>query len=136
VSIVSLQHVQVNVPRALAAEARRFYGDLLGLQEMPRPGSLSDAGREGAWYRLGAEQELHLYFNPDPAFDPSSSSQHPALITDDLDGLRARLAAAGLELEEAIPIAGRERFFARDPGGNRIEFLSFAGAPSTERGNG
>jgi catechol 2,3-dioxygenase-like lactoylglutathione lyase family enzyme len=124
-TIVSLQHVQLNVPLSRAGEARRFYGDLLGLEEMPRPGSLSEAGREGAWYRTGPGQELHLYFNPDGGFDASASDQHPALISDDLGGLRERLAADGVALEEAIPIAGRERFFARDPGGNRIEFLSF-----------
>jgi catechol 2,3-dioxygenase-like lactoylglutathione lyase family enzyme len=130
-SIVSLQHVQLNVPLSRADEAKRFYGELLGLQEMPRPGSLSEAGREGAWYSIGPGQELHLYFNPDGGFDASASSQHPALVSDDLDGLRERLDAAGLALEEAIPIAGRERFFARDPGGNRLEFLAFG-----ERGHG
>ena len=49
-------------------------------------------------------------------------------VTNDLDGLRSRLGAAGFELEEAISIEGRARFFARDPGGNRIEFLAFTRA--------
>jgi hypothetical protein len=40
--------------------------------------------------------------------------------------LRARLQSAGVELEDAIPIDGRERFFCRDPFGHRFEFLSFA----------
>jgi len=43
-----------------------------------------------------------------------------------LEALRTRLRAAGVELEEAIPIEGRERFFCRDPFGHRFEFLSFA----------
>ncbi|HEY5625900.1 MAG TPA: VOC family protein [Dehalococcoidia bacterium] len=126
-AIVSIQHVQVIVPDGLADEARRFYGELLGLDEMPRPDSLSGAGRTGAWYRIG-EQELHLRFEPDPATEPGLSDGHPALITSDLDGLRSRLASAGFELEAAIPIEGRARFFTRDPGGNRIEFLAFTGA--------
>ncbi len=123
-AIVSLQHVQMIIPAGQAAEARRFYGDLLGLAEMPRPEALSDAGRAGAWYRIG-EQELHLRFETDPAGDPALSDGHPALIASDLDGLRAQLSAAGFDLEEAIPINGRARFFARDPGGNRIEFLAY-----------
>ena len=127
-TIVSLQHVQVNVPLASADDARRFYGELLGLEELARPGSLSDAGRGGAWYRIADGQELHIYFNPDVGFDASSLDQHPALITDDLAGLRERLTSSGVPLEDAIPIAGRERFFARDPGGNRIEFLAFVAA--------
>ena len=123
-AIVSLQHVQMIIPAGQAAEARRFYGDLLGLEEMPRPEALSDAGRTGAWYRIG-EQELHLRFETDPAAAPALSDGHPALVTSDLDGLRTRLSTAGFDLEEAIPIEGRARFFARDPGGNRVEFLAY-----------
>lgn len=126
-AIVSLQHVQVIIPASLAEEARRFYGELLDLAEMQRPPSLSDAGRVGVWYEIG-DQELHLRFEPDPAGEPGLSDAHPALITNDLAGLRSRLSAAGYDLEEALPIAGRARFFARDPGGNRIEFLAFTGA--------
>ncbi len=124
-AIVSLQHVQMIVPVSQTDEARRFYGELLGLEEMPRPQSLSDAGRTGAWYRIG-DQELHLRFETDPDGEPGLSDRHPALITNDLDGLRIRLGDAGVELEEAIPVEGRARFFARDPGGNRIEFLACA----------
>ena len=123
-AIVSLQHVQMIIPASQADEARRFYGELLGLEEMPRPQSLSDAGRMGAWYRIG-DQELHLRFEADAEGEPGLSNRHPALITNDLDGLRMCLRDAGVELEEAIPIEGRARFFARDPGGNRIEFLAF-----------
>ncbi len=123
-AIVSLQHVQMIIPAGQADEARRFYGEMLGLREMQRPQSLSDAGRTGAWYRIG-DQELHLRFETDPDGEPALSDGHPALVTSDLDGLRARLGAVGFELEDAISIEGRERFFARDPGGNRIEFLAY-----------
>jgi len=124
--IVGLHHVQVNVPLACEAEAHRFYGEIVGLDRMERPQSLSDAGRRGAWFRCG-EQEFHVFSNPGADFDPSASSQHPALLVDDLGSLRQRLIAAGYDIEEAIPIAGRERFLTRDPGGNRIEFLSLTG---------
>ena len=53
------------------------------------------------------------------------SSRHPGFLVDDLDALRRKLEGAKVELEEAIPINGRERFFCRDPFGNRLEFLSF-----------
>jgi catechol 2,3-dioxygenase-like lactoylglutathione lyase family enzyme len=123
--IVGLHHVQVNVPASGEEEAKRFYGGLLGLEEMARPESLSEAGRAGAWYRCG-ENELHLYFNPEMAEERETSSRHPAFLVDDLSALKSRLAAAGAELEEAIPIGGRERFFVRDPFGNRIELMAFA----------
>jgi catechol 2,3-dioxygenase-like lactoylglutathione lyase family enzyme len=126
-SVLGLHHVQVNVLLALEKEAHRFYGELVGMEPMPRPQSLSDAGRRGAWFRCG-EQEFHVFSNPAAGFDASASSQHPALLVDDLEALRGRLTGAGYDLEEAIPIEGRARFFARDPGGNRIEFLSFTSA--------
>jgi hypothetical protein len=39
--------------------------------------------------------------------------------------VRGRLESAGVELEDAIPINGRARFFCRDPFGHRFEFLAF-----------
>lgn len=121
--IVGLHHVQLNVPAAAADEAKRFYGELLGLEEMPRPESLSEAGRSGAWYKCG-DNEVHLFFNPDPSLPREASSRHPAFLVDGLAELRSRLESFGAELEEAIPIEGRERFFVRDPFGNRIELMA------------
>jgi catechol 2,3-dioxygenase-like lactoylglutathione lyase family enzyme len=121
-AVVGLHHVQVNVPLEREAEAHLFYEQIVCLERLERPQSLSDAGRRGVWFRCG-EQEFHVFSNPEPDFDPSGSSQHPALLVDDLEALRQRLVAAGYEIEEAIPIAGRARFLTRDPGGNRIEFL-------------
>ena len=114
-------------PADREAEARRFYGEIVGMEEMARPQSLSDAGRHGVWFRIGGEQEFHVFFNPKPVFDAAASSQHPALLVDDLAALRDRLDDAGYEIEAAIPIEGRARFFTRDPGGNRIEFLALTG---------
>ena len=119
-----LQHVQVNVTLVAEAEARRFYSDFVGMEELLRPQSLADAGRHGVWYRCGG-QEFHVFFNPNATSDAAASSQHPALLVDDLAALQKRLEVAGYEIEAAIPIEGRARFFTRDPGGNRIEFLAF-----------
>ena len=124
-TILGLHHVQINVPAARAPEARHFCEELLGFEEMPRPDSLSKAARNGVWYRCG-DNEFHVFFAPDGEFQEDRSSRHPAFLVANLDALRARLSAAGVEMEEAIPIAGRERFFCRDPFGHRFEFLSFA----------
>jgi catechol 2,3-dioxygenase-like lactoylglutathione lyase family enzyme len=121
-AIRSLHHVQVNVPLSAEEQARMFYAQIIGLEEVPRPDSLADAGRRGAWYSVG-DQEFHVFFNPG-ADSHAVSSQHPAFVVDGLRELRQRLVEAGYEIEEAIPIEGRARFFTRDPGGNRIEFLS------------
>ena len=107
-------HVNLSVDDVDAA--RRFYGDLLGLTAAPRP---ADAGRAGAWFKLG-DTELHLSL--EIAADNARSKRHVAFEVTDLDGLRRRLADAGAPIEEARPMAGVRRFFARDPAGNRLEF--------------
>jgi hypothetical protein len=56
-SVVGLYYVQVAAPRGCEAEARRFYGTLLGLVEVEKPESLR--GRGGVWFRCG-EQQLHV----------------------------------------------------------------------------
>ena len=41
VRIIGIDHVQVAAPRGCEAEARAFYGDLLGLEEIPKPQELA-----------------------------------------------------------------------------------------------
>ncbi len=58
-----LHHVQVACPRGGEDDARRFYGEGLGLSEVEKPAEL--AGRGGAWFRAYDEDgavtaELHV----------------------------------------------------------------------------
>jgi len=39
--IIGIDHVQVAAPAACEAAARRFYGGLLGLEEIPKPAALA-----------------------------------------------------------------------------------------------
>ena len=117
--VSGIDHVQVAAPPGREADARAFYGGLLGLAELDKPEALR--GRGGAWFAAGdAGQQLHVGVeNP---FAPARKA-HPALRVDDLDGLAARLAGAGVApaWDDAIP--GLRRFYAADPFGNRIELL-------------
>ncbi len=115
-TIQGIAHVQVSIPPAGEREARRFYGRLLGLEEIPKPAALADRG--GCWFRCGP-QELHC--GVDPAAAPGR--WHPALLTDDLDELRDRLERSGVHVREDRQIPGYRRFYADDPFGNRIELL-------------
>src|SRR3954454_12249398 len=74
-SIVGLDHVQVAAPPGCDGDARRFYGGLLGLAELPKPAAL--AGRGGTWFALGSGQQLHVGVEED--FAPALKA-HPALL--------------------------------------------------------
>jgi catechol 2,3-dioxygenase-like lactoylglutathione lyase family enzyme len=57
----TLHHIAISVSDL--ARARQFYGEVLGLEEIPRPNFPFD----GAWYRVG-RQEVHLIVSRDPTF--------------------------------------------------------------------
>jgi catechol 2,3-dioxygenase-like lactoylglutathione lyase family enzyme len=110
--------VQLAAPPGGEDDARRFYGELLGLAEIAKPEALRARG--GVWFACGDSHQLHVGI--EEPFAPARKA-HPALAVDDLDGLAARLADAGVEVvwDDAIP--GVRRFYAADPFGNRVEFV-------------
>jgi catechol 2,3-dioxygenase-like lactoylglutathione lyase family enzyme len=102
-------------------DARRFYGELLGLEEIERPQTM---GGSGAWFRAGS-QELHV--SEHEPFAPATKA-HPAFKLGEaaLDDLAARLAGAGIDVTWDGRLPGARRFYAFDPAGNRLEFLTRA----------
>jgi catechol 2,3-dioxygenase-like lactoylglutathione lyase family enzyme len=114
-----LDHVQVAAPVGCEAQARRFYGDLLGLPELEKPAGL--AGRGGVWFALGAGAQLHVGVVDD--FVPARKA-HPGLRVPSLDRLEAlgrQLAAVGAPVVWDSELPGVRRFFTADPFGNRLE---------------
>ncbi len=116
--ITGLHHVQVCAPPGCEAQARAFYGELLGLLEIEKPPELNKRG--GVWFELGEGQQLHVGVEAD--FAPPRKA-HPALSVAGLDALRAQLEAAGIATESDDYFTGYNRFYARDPFGNRLEFV-------------
>jgi catechol 2,3-dioxygenase-like lactoylglutathione lyase family enzyme len=117
VSVTGIDHVQVAAPRGCEEDARAFYGELLGLEEIAKPEPLRPRG--GVWFRAGA-QELHV--GVEEAFAPARKA-HPGLVAADLPGLRERLVAAGHEVQDDDLIPGVARFYVHDPFGNRLEIV-------------
>lgn len=113
-----LHHVQLAMPPGGEAAASAFYEGLLELAPLPKPPHL--AARGGLWYAM-AGSELHL--GVEVGFRPAAKA-HPAFLVDDLDGLRRRLDEAGSRTYEDAPLMGFRRFYALDPFGNRLEFLT------------
>ena len=119
-SRIELDHVQIAAPPGCEPAARRFFGGLLGLEELPKPEPLRARG--GVWFGLG-ERQLHVGVEPD--FAPARKA-HLALrvAPAELDGLAARLAEEGFPVVWDEDLPGARRFYSADPWGSRIEFLA------------
>ena len=118
IEVLEINHVNVIVPKRLEDAAKHFYGSVLGLKEIPKP--LESQGRGGAWYELGSLQ-LHLSVRAE-AGNGQGSPGHVCYTVADVIFAEAHLRAAGVEIiPDDLPIAGKPRFYVRDPGGNLIE---------------
>jgi catechol 2,3-dioxygenase-like lactoylglutathione lyase family enzyme len=110
-----LTHVNITMPKGAETEARKFYGDLLGLTEIPKPESVRQRG--GVWFDADG---LDVHLSIEDGKTGEDQQRHFGLECTDVDGLRSRLAAAGFMIDPGRP-AGWRRFFVHDPFGNRIE---------------
>jgi catechol 2,3-dioxygenase-like lactoylglutathione lyase family enzyme len=115
-----IHHVQIACPPGSEEVLRAYYTGVLGLAEKPKPPLL--AARGGCWFS-SYDIELHLGVEAD--FRPARKA-HPGLLWPDLDGLAARLTAAGYPVRWAAEreLPGLRRFHTEDPHGNRLEFLA------------
>ena len=109
--------MQLAMPPGGEDAARDFFVGVLGMTEVPKPAAM--AVRGGAWFRAG-ELELHLGAEAD--FRPARKA-HPGILVNDLDAVVGRLTGAGHEVTWDGDFPGYRRIYARDPFGNRLEFL-------------
>jgi catechol 2,3-dioxygenase-like lactoylglutathione lyase family enzyme len=126
--ITGLDHVQLAAPPGCEAEARRFYGDLLGLPEVRKPEPMQSSG--GVWFSLGGQQ---LHVGVEDPFTPSLKA-HPGLGVageEELEALAHRLDEAGVPVRWDDRLPGVARFYTDDPWGNRLEL---AAHPRTQGG--
>jgi catechol 2,3-dioxygenase-like lactoylglutathione lyase family enzyme len=115
-NVTGIDHVTVLITDV--ARSRAFYGDLLGLREVPAPREFDFVA---LWYDLGG-QYLHLLLKPQP---DTPSPRHFCLHVADARSAREDLKSRGVPVDETVKIAAADRFFVRDPDGNRIEFLQW-----------
>jgi catechol 2,3-dioxygenase-like lactoylglutathione lyase family enzyme len=116
--VTQLHHVNVTVPAALEAATKEFYGNALGLEQVPKPAA---ARQNGAWYQIGVIQ-LHLSVEDEET--GRLSSRHICFAVSDLRAAEQRFRDAGVEiLPDPRPVPGTRRFYVRDPGGNQLEIV-------------
>jgi catechol 2,3-dioxygenase-like lactoylglutathione lyase family enzyme len=116
IRFTGLDHCTVLVTDIVSA--RRFYGEVLGLKEIPAPKEFDFIA---LWYDLGG-QYLHLLLKPEP---DAPSPRHFCLRVADVNAARVHLTGQGVVISETVKIAAADRFFIRDPFGNRIEILEW-----------
>ena len=116
-TIIGIDHVQLAMPHGGEDQARRFYGGVLGMEEIAKPAHLAVGG--GCWFESGAAR-VHL--GVEDGHRPSRKA-HPALLVADLVGLARRLEMAGVPFMPGKPLAGYRRGDTTDPFGNRIELM-------------
>jgi catechol 2,3-dioxygenase-like lactoylglutathione lyase family enzyme len=102
-------------------EALNFYTKILGLKDIHTPEEVKSKGIR--WLSLPNNQALHLIEIKDMQ---KPSSAHMALVVDDIDPWKKRLSENNIEIKPPkFSIYKAERFFIKDPSGNRIEFLKW-----------
>ena len=117
--ITGIDHVQVAAPpgceQAAAALLRRRSAAAAGEAR-------ALAGRGGCWFRAGAH-ELHVGVGS-RSRRPERRIPRCGRVRARLHELADRLTAAGHSLRWDEELDGVDRFFVRDPFGNRLELLA------------
>lgn len=117
--IQGLHHIQLAGPKGCEEEARRFYHQILGLLEIPKPPELAKRG--GVWFVCG-NQEIHIGI--EEPFIPSKKA-HPAFTVTGLQEIRLHLQHNGISYQDDHQILNAERIYVFDPFGNRLEFMEW-----------
>src|SRR3990172_7318671 len=112
-SLLRIDHVQITAPRAREREARHFYGNVLGLRELVRTRTIPPSALS---FARGGAMELHVVLVDDPLKPPLGD--HFAIVVDDLESIKRRLADNSASYNPSPLRAGYERGFARDPVGH------------------
>jgi len=114
--VAQLDHVTVLITNV--ETARHFYGTQLGLREIAPPKTFDFIA---IWSDLGGVY-LHLLLKDKP---DTISSRHFCIRVSDIVAAREVVRAQGIGIDETVKIPSAERFFVRDPDGNRIEILQW-----------
>ncbi len=130
-----IDHLSIRTTRL--AETRRFYCDVLGMQDGYRP----PFNFGGAWLYSNGKSELHIveidHANPGPVVaylgekaltdaDNSGSVDHLAFSAQDAPAMKAHFEQIGVPYRERlVPSMNLTQLFVDDPNGITIE-LNFA----------
>ena len=117
--ICELNHVAIHVTDV--EKSAEFFRRVLLLAPIPRPAF----NFPGAWFRLGANQELHLIGRSDEPVLPRSRNNHFALRVEELDSWEAHFKKVDADFRpRKLRPDGAWQVFLRDPDGHAIELFT------------
>ena|SRR5579859_3893613 len=116
ITFLKLNHVQISIPPGQEEQARKFYKNILGLEEIDKPTQLKQNG--GLWFNI-ANIQLHLGIEE----NQNRSKRHPAFEVENIDRIKEYLINNGIKIREEIQIPNMKRFSFFDPFDNRIELM-------------
>ena len=116
IEFIRADHIHICVPIERLEEAKQFYTNITGLQQIERPNHLFSTA--GYWFNMG---NIQLHIGVEPAL--ARLIRHTAMEVADVAAARALLEKNHIEIIEEPVIPGRTRFAFIDPFGNRMELL-------------
>ena len=118
-AIEAVHHIAVTTTNA--ARSATFYREVLGFQDLDRPGFSFG----GAWlYHPGSDLQIHVIEHPaarEPEGGIDTRADHFAMVVADLDKAEAQLKEHGVAYHRQINAGGYLQIFFRDPDGHHIE---------------
>lgn len=126
-SVRGLGHVNLRANADLIERLRRFYIDIIGLDEGPRPAFRS--GSRGHWLYADSSDVMHLTVAPDGDTSPRATGHfnHLAFHCTGLAATRSRLDTAGINYAtDIVDELGQTQLFLVDPAGIQIELTFYA----------
>lgn len=126
----AIHHINLRAPADTIKTLRRFYIDIVGLEEGPRP--MFRSGSRGHWLYANGVDIVHLLIDESghPLSGNASAINHIAFACDDFDAALKRLDTAGIayEIDDVDELQQRQIYFS-DPAGVGVE-LNFS--PATD----
>lgn len=115
----SIDHVQLAAPKGSEDIAKRFFGEILGFQEVEKPEVLKKRG--GVWFQFGNYQ---IHIGIEEPFAPAKKA-HPAFQVENIETLKTHLMKHEVNFIVDTDLPGANRIYVSDPFGNRIEILEW-----------
>jgi len=116
---MQLHHINIQAPSALLDAEKRFFIDILGLTEGPRPAFTSP----GYWLYAGDHPIVHLSVSEQhSASERQGYFDHVAFQTTGLQSFVQRIESAGVDYSTSyIDATATTQIFIHSPTGTKIE---------------